>query len=572
MGTVYLARRVDELFSQQVAIKVVTPESAGPEVIQRFFQEREILASLEHPHIARLYDGGSTEEGWPYFVMEYVDGKPIDAWCDERKLNVTGRLRLFQNICAAVHYAHQRRVIHRDLKPGNILVSADGAVKLLDFGIARLVRSEPNGRLPMTRDGMRLMTPEYASPEQIRAEGITPQTDIYSLGVILYELLTGRQPYRLKSRIFHEILRVICEEAPQRPSTAVVRYDDRPAQDGTTMHIAPGVLSQTREATPVELKRRLAGDLDNILLKALEKDPGRRYRTAEEFRVDLDRHLRAEPLLTGENAWWTSVGRQLEKHKVALALGAGIFIAVVTDGIRIQWSGFASLAVVMLLLALFHVATDQRTGPKIAAIISLPLMIVGLAGLGVMVVLFQKSRLQGPWLWVFDFLLVSTILFYGKRLAGFLRRKRWAGELLLKVGLSAFQKRMVGMAVMLGVLTVYTRAAEMLHKGTHGGPQLLFACTLAIANFIQVVLLTGLEIRERGLFYHGRLFPWVQIRGYTWKAISHTWIADNTEWVLLRLEIHRLFHIFPFPRIPVPSGRQAEVDALMKRHLSMWPE
>jgi serine/threonine protein kinase len=572
MGTVYLARRADELFAQQVAIKVVTPESAGPEVIQRFLQEREILASLEHPNIGRLYDGGSTEEGWPYFVMEYVDGKPIDAWCDERKLNVTERLRLFQGICAAVHYAHQRRVVHRDLKPGNILVSADGAVKLLDFGIAKLVRSEPNGRVPMTRDGMHLMTPEYAGPEQIRAEGITPQTDIYSLGVILYELLTGRQPYRLKSRIFHEILRVICEEPPQRPSTAVIRYDDRPTQDGKTMRIAPGVLSQTREATPVELKRRLAGDLDHILLKALEKDPGRRYHSAEEFRMDLDRHLRAEPLLSGENAWWTSVGRLLGRHKVPIALGAGLFIAVVTGGIRIQWSGFASLVAVVILLALWHVATDQRTGPRIAAVVSWPLMIIALAGLGVMIVLFQKSRLEGPSLWMFDFVMVSALLFYSTRFAGFCFRKRWAGELLLRVGLSPFQKRMVAMAVVLGVLTVYTRVADMLHKGAPGGPQLLYACTLILVNFIQMFLFAGLEIRERGLFYRGRLFPWVQIRDHTWKPAPHTLFADNTEWVILRLEVHRLVHIFPFPRIAVPIGYQAEVDALMKRHLSMWPD
>jgi serine/threonine protein kinase len=206
MGTVYLARRDDGLFQQQVAIKVVTPESAGGEIVQRFEQEREILASLEHPNIARIYDGGSTEEGWPYFVMEYVEGKPIDQWCEDRKLNVSERVRLFRGVCAAVHYAHQHRVIHRDLKPSNILVTADGTVKLLDFGIAKLVRVEADQRTALvTRTGIRLMTPEYASPEQVRAEETTPLTDLYSLGVILYELVTGRRPYRLKSRIFHEV-------------------------------------------------------------------------------------------------------------------------------------------------------------------------------------------------------------------------------------------------------------------------------------------------------------------------------------------------------------------------------
>jgi len=199
-------------------------------------------------------------------------------------------------------------------------------------------------------------------------------------------------------------------------------------------------------------------------------------------------------------------------------------------------------------------------------------MIIALAGLGVMIVLFQKSRLEGPSLWMFDFVMVSALLFYSTRFAGFCFRKRWAGELLLRVGLSAFQKRMVAMAVVLGVVTVYTRVADMLHKGAPGGPQLLYACTLILVNFIQMFLFAGLEIRERGLFYRGRLFPWVQIRGHKWKPAPHTLIADNTEWVILRLEVHRLVHIFPFPRIAVPIGYQAEVDALMKRHLSMWPD
>jgi serine/threonine protein kinase len=175
---------------------------ASPQVTQRFEQERAILASLEHPNIARLYDGGATEEGWPYFVMEYVEGKPIDEWGDGQKLNISERLRLFGMVCTAVHFAHQQRVIHRDLKPGNILVTADGTVKLLDFGIAKLIGVRPDEKTALTRTGMRLMTPEYASPEQVRGEANTPLTDIYSLGVILYELLTGRRPYRLKSRLF----------------------------------------------------------------------------------------------------------------------------------------------------------------------------------------------------------------------------------------------------------------------------------------------------------------------------------------------------------------------------------
>jgi len=302
MGTVYLARRDDGLFQQQVAIKVVTPESAGGEIVRRFEQEREILASLQHPNIARLYDGGSTEEGWPYFVMEYVEGKPIDEWCEERKLNVSERVRLFRSVCAAVNYAHEHRVVHRDLKPGNILVTPDGTVKLLDFGIAKLVRVEADQKTALvTRTGIRLMTPEYASPEQVRAEETTPLTDLYSLGVILYELVTGRKPYRLKSRIFHEVVRVVCEQPPTLPSIAVTEMDVRPRDDGKTVTVAPGLLSQSREGTPSDLKRRLSGDLDSILLKALEKEPRRRYRSVEQFSTDLEWHLSGRPIMAEQS-------------------------------------------------------------------------------------------------------------------------------------------------------------------------------------------------------------------------------------------------------------------------------
>jgi serine/threonine protein kinase len=218
MGTVYLARRADGLFEQRVAVKVVTPSSGSEEVVRRFEQERSILASLEHPNIARIFDGGCTEEGWPYFVMEYVDGQTIDEWCDERRLNTSERIRLFRAVCAAVHHAHQHGIIHRDLKPGNILVAKDGTVKLLDFGIAKVVRSDTQNTQTHTLLG--LMTPEYASPEQLRGEGTTPLTDVYALGVILYELLTGRRPYRLNSRTFQEFVRAVCDETPILASRA----------------------------------------------------------------------------------------------------------------------------------------------------------------------------------------------------------------------------------------------------------------------------------------------------------------------------------------------------------------
>jgi eukaryotic-like serine/threonine-protein kinase len=367
MGTVYLARRSDGLFEQQVAIKVVTPESAGHEVIERFEQERAILASLQHPNIARLYDAGSTEEGWPYFVMEYVEGKPIDQWCDDRKLNISERIRLFRAVCDAVQFALQHRVIHRDLKPANILVTEQGTVKLLDFGIAKLVSVDADQKTALaTRTGTRLMTPEYASPEQVRAEEITPLSDLYSLGVILYELVTGRRPYRLKSRIFHEIVRVVCEQPPTRPSSVVTEIEERPGEGGRTVTIAPGVLSGSREGTPSDLKRRLSGDLDGILLKALEKDPRRRYRSVDQFSMDLDRHLKGEPVLVAKAGLFADSVRVASKYRFGILVGLVLLVAFITGGIRIDWRGIALVAGTAAALGLWHLATDRELGARIS--------------------------------------------------------------------------------------------------------------------------------------------------------------------------------------------------------------
>ena len=216
MGEVFRASRVDGQYEKQVAIKLVRVGLDSPSLIERFRHERQILASLDHPNIARLYDGGTTGEGIPYLVMELIEGMPIDQYCDEHDLTVTERLRLFTEVCAAVQYAHQRLVIHRDIKPSNILVTKDRVPKLLDFGIAKIV--DPSLGLETTL--VRPMTPEYASPEQIRGEPITTATDVYSLGVVLYRLLTGKSPYRESTRT-HEIFHAICEAEPARPSTAV---------------------------------------------------------------------------------------------------------------------------------------------------------------------------------------------------------------------------------------------------------------------------------------------------------------------------------------------------------------
>jgi eukaryotic-like serine/threonine-protein kinase len=292
MGTVYLAVRADHAFRKQVALKIVRPEAGSEEVLRRFQREREMLATLDHPNIARLLDGGSTEDGLPYFVMEYVNGEPIDTYCDRHKLQVADRLELFRAVCGAVEYAHRNGIAHRDLKPGNILVTSEGTAKLLDFGIAKVLRAVGDETVYITRTGLHLMTPEYASPEQVRGEAITTLSDVYSLGVILYELLTGHRPYRMRSRLFHEIVRVICEEPPTRPSTAVGLTEKRPGvRDAEPVTVTPEMVSRARDASPAELRRQLSGDLDNVLLKSLSKEPLARYRSAGQMSEDIRHHL-----------------------------------------------------------------------------------------------------------------------------------------------------------------------------------------------------------------------------------------------------------------------------------------
>ncbi len=289
MGAVYLATRADNLFQKRVAVKIVKRGMDTDFILRRFRRERQILATLSHPNIAALLDGGSTSDGLPYFVMEYVEGQPINRFCDARKLSIGERLKLVQQVCAAVAYAHQKQIIHRDIKPGNILVSpADngeaGTVKLLDFGIAKLLVTDlAADTIGETATAVRMMTPEYASPEQVRGLPVTPASDVYSLGVLLYELLTGRRPYRLQSYAPHEIARVICEEEPTRPSEVI--------STAGRVHYA-----EERATTPETLREELAGNLDNIVLKALQKDAQHRYATAADLAHDIGRHLAGEQI------------------------------------------------------------------------------------------------------------------------------------------------------------------------------------------------------------------------------------------------------------------------------------
>jgi serine/threonine protein kinase len=585
MGTVYLARRFDGLFQHHVAIKIVTPEFSAHELVERFRHERAILASLEHPNIARLYDGGSTEEGWPYFVMEYVEGKPIDQWCDDHKLNVSERVRLFRTVCDAVHYALQRRVIHRDLKPGNILVTESGTVKLLDFGIAKLVRAEGDQETAtITRFGTRLMTPEYASPEQIRAEPVTPLTDLYSLGVILYELVTGRRPYRLKSRIFHEIVRVVCEEAPTRPSSVVGQIDERPGAEGKIITIAPGLLSQSREGTPSDLKRRLSGDLDCILLKALEKDPRRRYRSVDQFSMDLERHLNGEPVLVARSGRLSTFTRALSKYRLNILLVLALLVGIFTGGIRVDGRGIAVVAGMATLLGLWYVMTDRKLGARISEDMHAEggfLVVVCVIALGLVVQLgvYFFPAWTGRQVATLVLTCGAAIgaLYLFLLLCAWTFRAQWAGKLIVSIRISD-RRLWVTLAVIAGNSLSFVREVQsgLHHPGADWYFASSFLALLGLSLIYSRMVLPYLEVRDRGLLHHGRLISWLNIERFEWESSDLPGelvvISLRPLKSVLRLHISRLFSIFPPPRIRVPAEHQEELETILNRHLSEWPQ
>ncbi|MGZ8378984.1 MAG: tetratricopeptide repeat protein [Gemmatirosa sp.] len=335
MGTVFLAERDDGHFTHRVAVKVLRRGLDAEDVVRRFVAERQILATLQHPSIARLLDGGVTGDGRPYFVMEFVDGEPIDRWCDARRLPVRERLRLVRDVARAVHAAHRALGVHRDLKPSNVMVTAAGEVKLMDFGIAKLLDPHaPPDAAPLTRTGLRVMTPEYAAPEQVRGEPVTTATDVYGLGLVLYELLTGQRTQRPRDRSLREIERAVCETEPVRPSVIVAR-DAR--ADGMP---PPAVLAAQRGTTPARLARTLRGDLDRVIARALHKAPDRRYPSAEGLALDVERYLD---------------GRAVAARGDSLAYRARKFVT------RHRWSVAAAAVIVVLLVAYAATVTVQAS-------------------------------------------------------------------------------------------------------------------------------------------------------------------------------------------------------------------
>jgi serine/threonine-protein kinase len=319
MGIVYLADRVDGDFDQRVAIKLIDSTDTGDPLHQRFLAERRILAGLVHPHIARLLDGGVTAAGRPYLVMEYVDGLPITTYCDQQQLDIPARLRLVAEVCDAVQHAHQNLVIHRDLKPSNILISPDRRVHLLDFGIAKLI--DPAGAAaPATRLESRMMTPEYASPEQVRGDPLGTTSDIYALGVLLYELLCGCAPYRFETRAPLQMATVVCEQDPAPPSARVA------GRDGA---VDPDTAARHRGTSIERLVRLLDGDLDAIVLKAMRKEPAQRYHSADMLRQDVERYQAGLPVLAHRGGRRYRVRKFLRRHRVEAAAAAIVLIALV---------------------------------------------------------------------------------------------------------------------------------------------------------------------------------------------------------------------------------------------------
>ncbi|MBV9958073.1 MAG: serine/threonine protein kinase, partial [Acidobacteria bacterium] len=326
MGAVYLAERDDGKFQQRAAIKLLKRELNTADIRRRFAHERQILSKLEHPNIARLLDAGTTDDGLPFLVMEYVEGVPVDDYCAEKELTLTDRLQLFRTVCEAVAFAHRNLVIHRDLKPSNILVTQEGTPKLLDFGISKLLTPDFADDSSHTVTRLGAMTPEYASPEQLRGESVTTATDVYSLGVIFYELLTERRPFETKHHSAQELMQVIFETDPQRPSEALTREGSARTKDQRPKTKEPKIRTQT-----------LRGDLDNIALKALKKEPERRYSSVEQFSEDIRRHLSDLPVLARPDTLSYRAAKFVNRNKVAVVAGLLIVLSLLGGILATVW-------------------------------------------------------------------------------------------------------------------------------------------------------------------------------------------------------------------------------------------
>jgi hypothetical protein len=535
MGTVYLARRADGAFEKRVALKILRPETASPEVLRRFQQEREILAALDHPNIARILDGGRTDDGLPYLTMEFIDGEPIDRYCREHRLDVPSRLQLFRSVCAAVRYAHQHGVVHRDLKPSNILVTADGVPKLLDFGISKVLASaadEPTAC--MTRTGLWLMTPEYASPEQVRGESAGAPADIYSLGVVLYEMLTGQRPYRLQSRVYHEVVRVICEEPPTRPSRAVTLDFE---------------------------KRRLAGDLDAVLLKTLEKQPGRRYRSVEALDAEIARHLDGKAVEARRPLPVEMAQRVASRHSgllLALSLIGGL---LATGVVQVQPRFVPVLAGFGVGFAFLTLGYAQEFGAAMTKKLvrgAYGMMVLAGAISAIFVVAVPKGARPD----LFAALNALILIFVACLLIRWPVRQRWWGRLLVDLR----RPRPLWLYALL-LIAVFSGVMAYGEKGGMGSPwrNLAGAAQVVAIAVWMYTLYPRTEIRERGIVNNGQLIPWSRIEG-------HRWDDAPGKSALLRLTVGGWRRMFcGCNPVIVPLHLKEQTNAAIRQYLREWP-
>ena len=351
MGLVYLGVRDDEV-KQQAAVKILNPGVASRIVIKRFQTERQTLANLNHPNISRLLDGGITDDEIQFFVMEYIDGVPIDEYCDSNKLNTKERLKLFLKVTSVVQYAHQNLVVHRDLKPNNILITKDGEPKILDFGIAKILTLEDGIIETMTQGGAWNLTPEFASPEQIKGEVITTTSDVYSLGIILYKLLTGHSPYKIKSIFHSDIRQIITQSEPTKPSEIIFQTVEKESGE-EKIKINPESISETREGNVDKLYKKLVGDLDNIISMAIRKEANRRYSSVELFAADVNRYLNDRPVEAHKDSMSYRSKKFFARNKAAVISAAIIFIIINLGLAGILWQG--------------HLAANERDVAKLEA-------------------------------------------------------------------------------------------------------------------------------------------------------------------------------------------------------------
>lgn len=326
MGAVYLAERVNSDFKQKVAIKVIKRGMDSDAILKRFANERRILSSLKHPNIAQLLDGGISSENLPFFVMEFVEGEPLTEFCNRQELSIEERLGIFRSVCSAVEHAHKNLVIHRDLKPTNIIVNEDRVSKLLDFGIAKLL-SDPDSEATTAGQFGKMFTPEYASPEQILGKNVTTATDVYSLGVILYELLAQHRPFDVKGKSYNEVVKSVCETEPPRPSATLEN------------------LYQTEDERIPKTqipKSRLRGDLDNIILKALRKEPFERYGSVQQLSEDVSRYLKGLPVSAHAQTYSYRFNKYYKRHKVGVLAAALVFISLLTGFSVASWQAIVA--------------------------------------------------------------------------------------------------------------------------------------------------------------------------------------------------------------------------------------